>query len=347
TKDGMIEMTGRDHVPQLTVVHLRSPGLNLSPLRRGVAARRPRAVAIELEPYRQLPATRWQPLAAAWTAGVPGGWLQIEAIVDRLQSDFEFDPMARVPDDAPDAVAHFLPVRRGPDYLFATTAVMLLRSLGHPARLVTGFYARSDRFDHRARQTTVLGEDVHVWAEVCVDGRNWVTIEPTPGYAPPHEERAWTEWATEECRKLVRWSAGHVAELLSCTVGIGLLVVLRRVCLDAVGGAICWLCGCRGTRARLVWTIRLLEWRAWLTNRTRPPERTVATWYGPLRQAATPETRPLLESFFRWSDRLLYSPHAIPLSHQSEIQQSCRAIAAVAKRSRLQSCLSSPSSDLT
>src|SRR5690606_23286008 len=61
--------------------------------------------------------------------------------------------------------------------LFASAYVLLARSLGIPARLVSGYYASerdAERETARARRS-----DAHAWAEVHVDGR-YRTADPTP-----------------------------------------------------------------------------------------------------------------------------------------------------------------------
>ncbi|MEY4566668.1 MAG: Protein-glutamine gamma-glutamyltransferase, partial [Planctomycetota bacterium] len=61
-------------------------------------------------------------LAKLWTTDTPRGWEQVEMIVDTLRSDFEHDSAATAPEDCTNVVRHFLKARKGPDYLFATTA---------------------------------------------------------------------------------------------------------------------------------------------------------------------------------------------------------------------------------
>ena len=58
---------------------------------------------------------------------------------------------------------------------FATAAVVLLRSAGIPARLVTGYAVQVQAGVRR----TVTGEDAHAWAEYW-DGQCWRILEATP-----------------------------------------------------------------------------------------------------------------------------------------------------------------------
>ena len=93
------------------------------------------------------------------------------------------DDNARATGDTGHTVSEFLfETKRGPDYLFATSAVWLLRSLDYPARFVSGFYAKPDRYEARTGLTPILSEDVHCWAEVLLQRDYWVTLEPSPGY---------------------------------------------------------------------------------------------------------------------------------------------------------------------
>jgi len=61
---------------------------------------------------------------------------------------------------------------------FATTATVLLRALGVPARYVTGYTA--DVQAGKAQQ--VPYSDAHAWVEYFVDGKGWIILDPTPGY---------------------------------------------------------------------------------------------------------------------------------------------------------------------
>ncbi|MBC8355443.1 MAG: transglutaminase domain-containing protein [Planctomycetes bacterium] len=345
TKDGMFQMSGREHIPQLTVIHLHSHGINLHPLRRGYDFSQSFTdeQLAKLSPYLQH-AEQHKQTADAWVYDVPRGWLQVEAIVNRLRRDFVHDPDATAPSHCDDVVSHFLETRGGPDYLFAATAAMLLRSLKYPTRLVTGFYADPQRFDHRAGQTAVLSEDVHVWAEVCVDGRNWVTIEPTPGYQPPSENLTWKQRAMLAFAQWIDWCKQHLVSLSALAMVVAVLAASRLTWLDVIGLCVFRLLGLRSSEANLVWTIRLLEWRAWLAGRSRPRQKTIASWYSPMLDSARDELKPALRSFFRWSDHLLYSARVIESNHHDEVRSACAAVVAASRRKLLQSSITVSSS---
>ncbi len=61
---------------------------------------------------------------------------------------------------------------------FATAMVIMLRELGVPARLVTGFLATEwNNFGH---YFTVRQRDAHAWVEVYFPNSGWITMDPTP-----------------------------------------------------------------------------------------------------------------------------------------------------------------------
>ncbi|GIW98538.1 MAG: transglutaminase [Pirellulaceae bacterium] len=347
TDDGVACMPVRDHIPQLTVIHLRSQGVNLQPLRGAsfpLAASEQTttqvgsAFDLDIDRFtiktfgsqRQPPLWRRSPVENS-----SRNWQQVEAVVEWLRTEFVLDPNCPAPEDCPDVVAYFLHAKRGPDYLFATTAAVLLRELGYQTRLVTGFYARRDRFDRRAGQTTVLPEDVHVWVEVGVDENTWLAIEPTPGYEPPRESLTWRQWATIAMRDFGRWFVEHLAVLVGVSVLFVLLFVARCVWLDAVAVGVCEVMGLRSSRARLRWTMRLLEWRAWLAGCPRPRRHTIAAWYSRLADNAPPDLQLSMNHFLCWADRLLYAPTGIDPSEDATVKSVCRFVAAACTRQHL------------
>ena len=281
--------------------------------------------------------------ARRWTEDTPRGWLQVEAVVARLRQEFVHDHHAVVPGDCQDAVTHFLHVGRGPDYLFATTAAMLLRSLGYPTRLVTGFYARPERFDRQAGQTAVLKEDLHVWAEVGIDGRHWIAIEPTPGYEPPRESLTWRQRAAQIVRAAVRSLEQHWLAILAAFLA-GVIAVWQRRSLGRCP-AVGLLVG-RGTRfggpARDL-DLHLLEWRAWLAGRSRPAHATLARWYAPLLAPANDSGPASVRAFFDSAERTLYLPlgthRASPQCDQREVRRACRVLASRYNAGRLRAIL--------
>lgn len=83
-----------------------------------------------------------------------------------------------LPGETRDPIAHFLFERRlGHCELFSSAMVLMLRSLGIPARNVTGYYGGhlSD-----AGYYAVRAGDAHSWVEVFFPGAGWIVFDPTP-----------------------------------------------------------------------------------------------------------------------------------------------------------------------
>lgn len=61
---------------------------------------------------------------------------------------------------------------------YATAMVVMLRTLGIPARLVTGFLPGA--WNDFGNYYSVRQQDAHAWVEVYFPGSGWVTFDPTP-----------------------------------------------------------------------------------------------------------------------------------------------------------------------
>jgi len=61
---------------------------------------------------------------------------------------------------------------------YATAMVIMLRSIGIPSRLVTGFLATE--WNDFGKYYTVRQRDAHAWVEVYFPHSGWVTMDPTP-----------------------------------------------------------------------------------------------------------------------------------------------------------------------
>jgi len=76
-----------------------------------------------------------------------------------------------------DFVLYFLREgRRGYCVHFATATVMLLRTMGIPARYVTGYSVSGPA----GQWVTVTEDDAHAWVEYYVNGTGWIPLDPTP-----------------------------------------------------------------------------------------------------------------------------------------------------------------------
>lgn len=102
---------------------------------------------------------------------------QIAALLDRL---CEYDQSAEAPPAGADPVMYFLTEsRRGYCMHYASAATLMLRSLGIPARYVSGFTVESVP----DREVTVPDRAAHAWVEVWAPGFGWYPVEVTPATA--------------------------------------------------------------------------------------------------------------------------------------------------------------------
>jgi len=94
-----------------------------------------------------------------------------------LRANVTYDDQTPAPPQDEDGVAYVLRVRRGYCDYYASAMVMMLRSLGVPARLAVG-YAQGT-YDPINRVFLVKERDAHSWVEVFFPKYGWVEFEPT------------------------------------------------------------------------------------------------------------------------------------------------------------------------
>jgi protein-glutamine gamma-glutamyltransferase len=100
------------------------------------------------------------------------------ALERRLRRDYAYslDLPGR---EVSDPLADFLFTRRkGYCEHFATAMTVMLRTLGIPARLVTGF--QSGVYNPLSDLWVVRASDAHSWVEAWIPGHGWTTFDPTP-----------------------------------------------------------------------------------------------------------------------------------------------------------------------
>jgi transglutaminase-like putative cysteine protease len=81
---------------------------------------------------------------------------------------------------------------------YASAMITMLRSLGIPARLVTGF--APGEWDDQRGAWVVRAKHYHAWPEVYIAGHGWVEFEPTPSNVQPSLQllgQAYEEYDTD------------------------------------------------------------------------------------------------------------------------------------------------------
>jgi transglutaminase-like putative cysteine protease len=134
-----------------------------------------------IERYLQLPDTitdRTIELAQIITQDLENPYDQAVAITRWLRSNIEYNRETEPPPEDVEAIDWFLfDYQIGFCNYYASAEVIMLRSLGIPARLAAG-YARGT-FDSDPAVYHVFSEDSHSWPEVYFPGIGWVEFEPT------------------------------------------------------------------------------------------------------------------------------------------------------------------------
>jgi protein-glutamine gamma-glutamyltransferase len=267
-------------------------------------------------------------LAESIVAGLPDGWCRVEAVIEMLRRKYAHERSATAPAACTDVVAEFLlQSHQGPDYLFASAAAVLLRSLGYPTRVVSGLYAAPDRYDPRTRHTPVTAEDVHFWAEVRLPDGIWIAVEPTPGYDLLPPVRPWFERIALVVLDAGRWARAHAALLLASVAGLVVIVIRRHYLLDRVATIAFCLISAGDSRRLVLGALKLVEQRARWAGRKRPPGLTLARWYGPVACEAAGQPQIALERLVCLGDWAMYAPDAPGLAASPigfDVQQTCR-----------------------
>jgi protein-glutamine gamma-glutamyltransferase len=151
---------------------------------------------IELAPDLDLPAAL-NPRTRAWAAELSGqprfaglapgprAEALAAALLEHLRSQefiYTLTP-GRYGETSPHVIDEFwLDRRLGFCEHFASAFVVVMRSMGVPARIVTGFQG----WDAEAQDgyQIVRNANAHAWAEFWVEGRGWVRSDPTAAVAP-------------------------------------------------------------------------------------------------------------------------------------------------------------------
>ncbi len=131
-------------------------------------------------------------LAQEWTAGARTPYDAVRAIEGNLRRGFAYTPT--VPEHLYPLQSFLFEDRAGYCQQFAGTMGLMLRMLGIPTRVVSGFAPGS--LNESTGRYEVHDFDAHSWVEVYFRGIGWVTFDPTPGAAPAESQRLGGEFAT-------------------------------------------------------------------------------------------------------------------------------------------------------
>ncbi|MBE4906560.1 protease [Bacillus luteolus] len=148
-----------------------------------------------LDRYTQLPKDlpeRVRELAVEITEDKTNRYEKVRAVETYFKANnFIYDTQnVAVPSKDQDYVDQFLfETKMGYCDNFSTSMIVLLRSIGIPARWVKGYsdgeYVRNT--DEGLRVYEVTNNNAHSWVEVYFPGYGWIPFEPTKGFSNPSE----------------------------------------------------------------------------------------------------------------------------------------------------------------
>ena len=112
------------------------------------------------------------------TVGADTPAQKARAIESHLRRDYGYT-LELLSKPVADPLAYFLFERKkGHCEYFASSMAVMLRTLGIPSRVVTGF--QSGVYNPMTGWQVIRASDAHSWVEAWIEGRGWTTFDPTP-----------------------------------------------------------------------------------------------------------------------------------------------------------------------
>ncbi len=121
-----------------------------------------------------------QQTAAQVTQGAPTMY-QAAVDIETYLHTFAYSTHNPSPPSNQDAVAWFLHRKIGFCTYFASAMVLMARSLGMPARIVSGY--TNGKFDPTTNSYNVTGAQAHTWTQIYFGQYGWINFEPTAQFS--------------------------------------------------------------------------------------------------------------------------------------------------------------------
>ncbi len=127
-----------------------------------------------------------------------------------LKNNYPYDLSIPPQREEMDAVEYFLfEERRGYCEQFASSLAVMVRSLGIPARVATGYVP--GEYNPFTGLYEVKASSAHAWVEVYFPGYGWSTFDPTPGFdSTPWQYHAASNMQNGKVFEFVAEKAGKV-----------------------------------------------------------------------------------------------------------------------------------------
>jgi transglutaminase-like putative cysteine protease len=178
---------------------------------------------------------------------------EVMALTTYLQTNFRYSQQLGHVPAGRDPVDWFLfDVKIGYCEQFATAETLMLRSLGIPARLATGYSTGS--YDPVLDQSVVRERDAHAWVEVWFPNHGWVPVDPSPGFSALAATQFPSHWAAGGIARLIPHL--EIGAPMAAIGSLGLVAVIPAALAIAVLVVFAW-----------AWLRR----RRWKTGTKAPP----------------------------------------------------------------------------
>ncbi len=191
-----------------------------------------------LAPYLQLPQNlppRVRDLAGKLTEGKTRPWERASILCAYLQQNFTYNLNVPFYPEGVDTVDHFLfEAKEGYCEQFASALCVMARSVGLPARYVTGYLPGT--YNPLSGFYEIKANDAHAWVEIFIPGNGWTIFDPVPGGEPNPSlgEPQADQWLLESLFKYlgvpegVRRLAPSLVRLAIALAILSLLAAFRR-----------------------------------------------------------------------------------------------------------------------
>lgn len=155
---------------------------------------------------------RTRSLARQWRAESAQPEILIERALKLFTDDFAYT--LQPPLLGTDGIDEFLfQTRRGFCEHYAAAFVVLMRAAGIPARVVGGY--QGGEFNPLDGYLVVRQSDAHAWAEVWLEGKGWIRVDPTAAVSPARIETGIADALPfgEPLPTLVQWRSNWIRSL--------------------------------------------------------------------------------------------------------------------------------------
>jgi hypothetical protein len=260
--DDSLFMPGREHVPDYTVVRFVDSRIDqerVEKLLRNCAPGKSHAASADRCQ------SKLANLAHEYAGEAERGWEEVHNVIAGLRRNFEYSRVPVHEDKAP--LEGLLAERKGPSYLIATAAALMLDHLGYETRLTTGFYVSPNHYDAKERATAILPQDAHTWLEVHAGHGYWIPLEPTTGFREPRFRAGWMYLARQNWKAIALATSGTI--VVSVILYSARAFLFMLIC-RAFAPVLTWL----PKRRQVAWLCWMLDVRWSLIGTPRPSAET-------------------------------------------------------------------------